>query len=141
MENEKRSSDRVSFVAFLIGSLVPTWSMTEKITVKSVCLIVYDTKHECNFLWKWGSMTQNVWHKNCYRLMQGLISLNMFGPLSKQALMHFTFYKSAIFRLSNSNFSFHDCLNLGENLWKNLVICEILASIDKIFKGRYVLYT
>ena len=57
-ENEKRRSDRVSFVAFLIGSLVPKWSMTEKINVKSVCLIVYDTKHECNFLWKW-----KVWHK------------------------------------------------------------------------------
>ena len=24
---------------------------------------MYDTKYGCNFLWKSGSMTQNVWHK------------------------------------------------------------------------------
>ena len=30
---------------------------------KSVWDYVYDTKHGCNFLWKSGSMTQNVWHK------------------------------------------------------------------------------
>ena len=31
--------------------------------------------------------------------------------------------------------SLHKSLSWGENLWKNMVICEFLALIDNTFKG------
>ena len=43
------------------GCLAGVWQKNSK--QKSVWDYVYDTKYGCNFLWKSGSMTQNVWHK------------------------------------------------------------------------------